>query len=683
MGVVWKATDSVLGRTVAVKILPDLFADDAERLARFEQEARLLASRNHPNIAAIHGLEKADGVRFLVLEMVPGETLAERLERGRLPLDESLTVGRQMAEALEAAHEKGIIHRDLKPANVKRTEDDVVKLLDFGLAKALAGETQGGSPDASPTFVAQSPTITTDRTKAGTILGTAAYMSPEQARGKTVDKRTDIWGFGCVLYECMTGAKPFPGETVTDILGAIIHVEPNWEALPPQTSDRVRRLLQHCLQKDAKKRLRDIGDARIELEGALSDGKVAARVDVTKPAPKSAAGGNRTTIIAAAIGIVLGAALGIGVWRVASGLGAAAPGRSAGGRGVTRLTLALPEGLRATGWRLAPGGDRVIFRGVGTERSDGETPPPRLYSRGLESFELEPIPGSEDVRGFLVSPDGRSVAFGKPIERGASQSRLWSAPIDGSAPPLGLADWRSEWGNSTWLPGGDFLISLTGGRSFLRMPEDLSGEGKTIDVKFDDAEARFAAPIALPDERAVLLNATSYDKEGWHVDVALMDLESGETRILLEEGGMARYVPTGHLLFTRGDTLLAAPFDLQRLEPTGRPEPLIDGLRVNASWQVAYYQISEDGTLVYMPGGMVSSGRTLGVVDKEGQVSSFLDEQRPYELGAGMTLTPDGRKVAVVIGNPKGIYEIWTSDANRPGLRRLVAYPGEDCQDPI
>ena len=325
MGVVWKATDSVLGRTVAVKILPDLFADDPERLSRFEQEARLLASLNHPNIAAIHGLEKADGVRFLVLEMVPGETLAERLERGRLPLNEALVVGRQMAEALEAAHEKGIIHRDLKPANVKWTEDEQVKLLDFGLAKALSGETQGGSLDASPTFVAQSPTITTDRTKAGTILGTAAYMSPEQARGKTVDKRTDIWGFGCVLYECLTGAKPFPGETVTDILGAIIHVEPNWEALPPQTPDRVRRLLQHCLEKDAKKRLRDLGDARIELDEAMAASRPAAAETPGAAAAATRDTTTRRTAIAATVGVVLGAAVGIGAWQIVAGPGAVVP----------------------------------------------------------------------------------------------------------------------------------------------------------------------------------------------------------------------------------------------------------------------------------------------------------------------------------------------------------------------
>jgi serine/threonine protein kinase len=260
MGVVWKADDTVLGRQVAVKILPDDLAHDAERLARFRQEARLLASLNHPNIAAIHGLEESDGVRYLVLELVPGQTLAERIARGPLPVDEALTVCRQIAEALEAAHETGIIHRDLKPANVKVTPDGKVKVLDFGLAKAFEA-----GPASEPIDVSLSPTLTNAGTMAGVILGTAAYMSPEQARGKPVDKRTDIWSFGCVMYEMLTGRQAFPGETVSDTIAGILAREPDWEALPAQTPVKIKDLLRRCLQKDLNRRLRDPWDARLEI----------------------------------------------------------------------------------------------------------------------------------------------------------------------------------------------------------------------------------------------------------------------------------------------------------------------------------------------------------------------------------------------------------------------------------
>ncbi len=264
MGEVYLARDTKLGREVAIKVLPEAFAQDSERLARFEREARLLASLNHPNIATVHGLEESDGLSFLVMELVPGLTLAERLARGPLPVDESLTVCRQIAEALEAAHEKGVIHRDLKPGNVKVTPDGKVKVLDFGLAKAFEAEGVAGD-------LTHSPTLTSPPTRAGVLLGTAAYMSPEQARGKPLDKRTDIWSFGCVMYEVLTGKKAFGGETVSDTIGAIMRGEPDWSVLPDATPPAVYRLLRRTLEKDSRERLRDIGDARIEIEEALTD----------------------------------------------------------------------------------------------------------------------------------------------------------------------------------------------------------------------------------------------------------------------------------------------------------------------------------------------------------------------------------------------------------------------------
>ncbi len=264
MGEVYRAKDTRLDREVAIKVMTDTFARDPERVARFQREAKVLASLNHPNIAAIHGFEESDGKRFLVLELVEGDTLAERLRGGAMPVDESLAVCKQMAEALEAAHERGVIHRDLKPANVKVTPDGVVKVLDFGLAKALTEEPTESAP-------ADSPTITANYTRPGVVLGTAPYMSPEQARGRLVDKRSDIWSFGIVLYECLTGKHLFHGETATDSMGAIMHKEPDWSLLPPETPPTVRLLLRRCLTKDRKQRLQDIGDARVELEAAIAD----------------------------------------------------------------------------------------------------------------------------------------------------------------------------------------------------------------------------------------------------------------------------------------------------------------------------------------------------------------------------------------------------------------------------
>ena len=390
MGEVYRAQDTKLGRDVAIKVLPEAFAHDAERLSRFQREAKMLASLNHPNIATIHGLEQSNGTQYLVMELVSGETLAERVKRdGALPVEEALAICKQIAEALEAAHEKGIIHRDLKPANVKVTPEGKVKVLDFGLAKAFAGDTVDGNPS-------QSPTLSAVATMQGVLLGTAAYMSPEQARGKAVDKRTDIWAFGCVLYELLTGKQTFAGDDITDILAAVVRAEPDWQALPAAIPMQVRDLLRRCLQKDKTLRLRDAGDARIEIQEALTAPvtaePVAAQRKNRERVAWAAAGALALIAIAFAIGFVLRAPKPpqpLQAVRLSAEIGADASLYTAFG----------PAAI------LSPDGTRLALVASGADQKR------RIYVRSLDQLQATALSGTENARDPFFSPDGQWIGF--------------------------------------------------------------------------------------------------------------------------------------------------------------------------------------------------------------------------------------------------------------------------------
>ena len=396
MGQVYQATDTKLKRPVALKILPEAFAADPDRLSRFQREAEVLASLNHPNIAAIYGLEEADGVRALVLELVEGPTLADRIKQGPIPLDEALPIAKQIAEALEAAHEQGVIHRDLKPANIKVREDGTVKVLDFGLAKALAG-------DVSGTDLSQSPTVTASGTREGVILGTAAYMSPAQARGKLLDRRTDIWSFGCVLYEMLTGQAAFLGETLSDMIAKVLAREPDWQALPTNTPALLRRLLRRCLDKDPKERLRDIGDARVEIREAvtapLTEGVA------TEPAAPHAVGWRRAMPWVA--GVALAVITGLAVWTLVR------PGPLT--PQPTRFVVTTPPdgSLRLTGSQrdvaISPDGTRVVY--MSSTGTGSGTAGRQLYVRDLNELAATPLPGTDGARSPFFSPDGEWVGF--------------------------------------------------------------------------------------------------------------------------------------------------------------------------------------------------------------------------------------------------------------------------------
>ena len=625
MGIVYRARDPRLGRDVAIKVLPRELYGDRERLARFEREARVLASLNHPHIAAIYGLEEAEGERALVLELVEGETLAERLERGPLPVAEAIAVARQITEALEAAHERGIVHRDLKPANVKLTPGGAVKVLDFGLARVVercAGE--GAS---------QLETATAAATEAGVILGTAAYMSPQQARGEAVDERADVWAFGCLLYEILTGRRAFVAGTLSDTLAAVLRADPEWDRLPAATPAAIRRLLRRCLAKDAGQRLRHIGDARLELDEALA----AEGATVT-----DRGGGPRRRALAWALATAaLAAAVGLAVWVWSLADSAAAP------RGLTRVTVTVPADLRldtsagAAPLALSPDGRDLVYVAHGHDGRAG------LHLRRLDSFATVPIPGTEGARYPFFAPDGQSVAFFADGElkrvslQGGSPVTVCAAPVVGRG--------------GTWGTDGTIVFD-PGKRGLLRVPAS-GGAAQPLASGDAEMDARnLSWPHFLPDGRTLL--ATTYTEEG--AVVAALSLASGHWQ-RLAAGSQAHYVPTGYLLFhapgVREGELQAVGFDAERLALRSEPVTVLESVFRAENGGGAYFAVSASGTLAFSLGG---HARTLVGVDRNGRRRPLLDERRGFRFPS---LAPDGRRLAVTI-DPRPS-QIWVYDLER------------------
>jgi hypothetical protein len=536
MGEVYRARDTNLGRDVAIKVLPDLFAHDPERLARFEREAHVLASLNHPNIAVIHDLKEVEGSKYLILELVEGDTLAERIARGPLPLDEALDIALQIAGALETAHERGIVHRDLKPANVKVTPEGRVKVLDFGLAKIYE------SPNTSPD-VSHSPTLSAMHTGGGMILGTAAYMSPEQARGRTVDRRGDIWAFGCVLFEMLTGRQTFPSEeTVSDTLAGILKEEPGWNALPNDTPSKIRTLLERCLRKDVRRRLPDIAEARIEIEEARIEPRLAAREPIVV---------QRRRYAWPAVAVVsLLAAAALAVWIVL------APSPEAD---VVRFDVFAPEGAIPlvidgrkieVGEPLSPDGRTLAF----VASTAGKRV---IWVRSLDSTTARPLPGTEDAGRPVWSPDSQYIAF-------VAQGRLRKVAAAGG-PPSQISN---EAGRD--LAWGAANVILTGGQGKPLLVVPAAGGQPTPVTELGAKETTHDYPAFLPDGRHFIYMARhggADPEEDW--DLFVGSLDSKERKLLPGIHAAVRYSPTGHLLFIRDGTLMAHPFNLNRLELTG------------------------------------------------------------------------------------------------------------------
>jgi serine/threonine-protein kinase len=649
MGEVYRATDTTLGRQVAIKVLPDAFAQDAERLARFEREAKTLASLNHPNIAAIYAVEKSGGTLALVMELVEGDDLSQRIARGAIPLDEALPIAKQIADALEAAHEQGIIHRDLKPANIKVRSDGTAKVLDFGLAKAME-PTGAASASAS-----MSPTLSLHATQAGMILGTAAYMAPERARGKAADKRADIWAFGCVLFEMLSGKPAFdPGETVSDAIAAILSREPDWSALPAATPPHVRAVLQRCLQKDLQKRMRDVGDARIEIDEAPADAAANSPTIAASPArprPRWRDG----VAIGGAI-LAAGAIGAAGVWQFRPS--AIVP--------VIRFPLAMGDGMQFSSQMSLP---VIAISQDGTQIVYAANQ--RLYLRLMSELEARPIQGTDglNINNPVFSPDGRTIAF-EP----ARENILRSIAVTGGAPvTLGPIDYGLgiSWDDSGILVGqgakGIVRVALNGGA-----PETL--------VAVKSGEQAYG-PQMLPDRQTLLFTlATSQGPDRWNkAKIVAQSLKTGERKILVDGGSDGRYVPTGHLLYAIDGIVLAVPFDPKRVEVTGGPVPIITGVlrSKTATTGTAHFSFSNTGSLVYLPGPAstgAGGGWVLAVADRNGSTERL---KVPARLYAHPRVSPDGKHVAVDIDDGKDA-NVWIYELSGASAIRQLTFGGKN-----
>jgi hypothetical protein len=641
MGEVYRARDTKLGRDVAIKILPEVFTSDPERLARFEREARMLAALNHSHIAAIYGIEDAGGVRALVLELVEGETLAERIRRGSVQLQEALPFARQVADAVEAAHEKGIVHRDLKPANIKITPAGNVKVLDFGLAKATLNDGVGFD-------VEESPTMTVDATRAGAILGTTAYMSPEQARGKAVDKRTDIWAFGCVLYEMLTGCRAFSGDTPSDAIAAILEREPLWDRLPAASSPAIRRLLRRCLEKDPNRRLRDIGDARIELEDPLAS---PAQDNIAE----TPAGMTRRQAISALAGAAAGAA--------ATGIFAISRYRGTTPRSLTQFAITPPD----NGVFVPSFNKRVAISRDGTHVAFNAAVPgaDAFYTRSLAELESRRIKDSGGAPFF--SPDGRWIGFlaGSGTGFTASSPTLRKLPVNNGVsaticPVEGFsgATWADD--NVIYfiavIPGGVTSVPANGGE-----PKEV------VPVDFAKGERMHKFPCALPGGKAVLVTVTTADFTSFdEARIVALSPRTGHRKILLEGGTHPRY-SSGYLLYAHDGKILAVSFDPAHLEVRGQPFTVLEGVQMSRNTGVASFDVSASGDLAYISGICDGGARTLVWVDRNGRAEPV---PLPAKSFLHPRLSPDDRRLAIEIEGPS--HDLYVYDFERGVLANIT-----------
>jgi serine/threonine-protein kinase len=665
MGEVYRARDTKLNREVAVKVLPESLVTDPERLARFSREAQMLAALNYPNIAHIHGFEDSTGVPALVMELVEGPTLADRLARGPMAPDEALLIAKQIAEGLEAAHEHGIVHRDLKPANIKVREDGTVKILDFGLAKALETRQPSGVD------VTNSPTITTPAmmTGIGIILGTAAYMSPEQVKGRPADKRSDVWAVGCVLYEMLSGKRAFAGEDVGDTLAAVLRSEPDWTALPVDLPTPVSRIVRRCLEKDRHKRIGDASTIRYLLDEPVpaSDTHFPLRADVGRRHKWTWKIGMGAMALASTAAVLSG----LTVWAVRP-----RPTPPI----VTRFPVTLPDGQQLTSASdlsvaLSPDGSKLVYianRG--------------LYLRSMSDLEAQPIRGTNvNPRRVMFSPDGASLAYFSIEDRSFKR-----VAISGGA-PVTIASWQALTPlpdtpanallGSTWSGDHIFIGSSFG---ILRVP---ATGGKVETILRVNADEFVDAPQMLPDGDHILFTlARGRSRERWEkAQIVAQSLSSGTRKVLIDGAADGRFVRTGHLVYELGGVLFAVPFDLKTLQVVGAPAPILEGVRRTLNPEIstgaAQYALSDTGTLAYIP-GVVASGAglaTLAWLDRNGVAEALKLQPAAYH---DPRISPDGKRLAFTTDDGRDA-NIWVYElSGTTAVRRLTLGAGNN-REPV
>jgi len=643
MGEVYRARDTRLGRSVAIKLLPEAFVGDRDRAARFEREAKALAALNHPNVATLYGFEESNGAYFLAMELIEGETLSERIARGPIAVDEALRILQQIAEALEAAHAKGIIHRDLKPGNVKITPEGVVKVLDFGLAKAL-------NPSQAPTTLSNSPTAMDSGAATGVILGTAGYMSPEQAKGRSADERSDVFSFGCVLYEMLTGVRPFPGDSFPEVMAGVIAREPDLSKLPVNLNPRVPELLRRCLDKDPRRRWHAIADARVEIAAILADPQGSL---IERPESKGRSARQRAVAMVAAllIGAVIAAPA---IWFYN-----AAPART-----VKRFTFTLQElpftNLGRQFLSIAPDGSQFVYTARG-----------QLHLKLLR--ELDPITIQGQPQGNLFnpvfSPDGKSIVY-----ISSSDGTLKRVPAAGGAPvtlcsvePLFGMSWGKDdqilFGQS---PGGILRVSASAGKPEVIIP---AAKGEVLH-----------GPQLLPDGNSILFTVMD-ESAGWEkAKIVVQTPGSNDRKVLVENATDGRYLPTGHLVYYSGGNLLAVPFDSKKLTVLGRAVPVVEGVRFSNGAQTgsAEFSVSNTGTLIYVEGpppvqsvaqGAAPGALTVALLNTSGNITPTALLPNSY---VAVRLSPSGKQIAVGTDDGKEA-NIWVYDLDgKAAIRRLT-----------
>jgi serine/threonine-protein kinase len=629
MGAVYRASDTKLGRDVALKILPNSFAADPDRTARFAREAQVLASLNHPNIAAIYGVEEG----ALVLELVEGPTLAERIVHGPIPFEEALPIALQIAEALEYAHERGIIHRDLKPANIKLTPEGRVKVLDFGLAKALWNEPTAADPTSSPT-------LTMRATMAGMIIGTAKYMSPEQAKGKSVDRRTDIWAFGIVLYEMLTGRQMYSGETASETLAAVIKDKPDFSKLPADAPGEVRRLIARCLEKDPHQRLRDIGEARFVLAETLSSRPTEKEDALQRPRPRIGRLVWWLTGILAFAGFILSFRL----WRATGPVE----------RGMVRLNVdlglgSLPDPQITAA--ISPDGARLVFR---ASSADGK---PMLFTRLLDKPNAVQLPGTEDGAAPFFSPDGQWVGF-------YAARKIKKVPLNGGAPVTLVENVSDEYGAS-WSENG-FIVAALGVQADLRRFADTGGKVQPVSRRLG-AETTHRWPQILPGSKTLLFTASDVTTTMESARIDALNIATGERTNLVRDGYGGRYLSSGHLVFIRQGSLYAVPFDAGRLQISGTPVPVLDDMTYTPITSSGRFDFSDAGSFVYVSGN-ANAGWPVMWLDPSGRTKLVVASPALY---LNPRLSPTGNRIALAItnGSKRSLY---IYDLQNDMLRRLT-----------